>query len=383
MSNGDTWDAAWRADDTLLFQHNDGTGFDNGTYVHDRICKLQGTPQNPPSLLGTDLNPGVLSTTLNGSPCYSTGLYEVDGVLYHNVCYSQQTPGDFVFHHTSIIKSLDGGKNWINHLGQTNAMPPDNTNQCMFPSDNWGEVNFVKYGAGGAASDVDNAQTYVYLTAAWGDFRLARVARSDLPTLDPKKIQYYIGGDGMLDSSWINNIARSVAVPTPTVSPTAMVYDEVLGRYLMTSFASDSWVTPPIESSLRIMEAPHPWGPWTLLLDENVQNLEGDNLTWAFLMPKFTSADGSEDVDVTGGTQPIRTAIHADLLDNTAGCKKGSGELNYHRRGCGPLGLWILRDRLCLGSWIRLERSASLIFRLRLRAFTFSSSAMIRAPLSK
>jgi hypothetical protein len=27
-------------------------------------------------------------------------------------------------------------------------------------------------------------------------------------------------------------------------------------------------------------------------LDENVNNLEGDNLTWAFLVPKFTSADG-------------------------------------------------------------------------------------------
>jgi len=73
-----------------------------------------------------------------------------------------------------------------------------------------------------------------------------------------------------------------------------MVYNEGLGRYIMTSFSSDSWLQPPIESTLRVMEAPHPWGPWTLVLDENVNNTEGDNLTWAFLLPKFTSADGKK-----------------------------------------------------------------------------------------
>lgn len=294
VSNGDTWDTAWSTNDTLYFQHNDGTGFSNGPFAHDRICRLQGTPQSPSSLAGTDLNPGILGTSLSGSPCYSTGLYEVDGVLYHNVCYSQQIPGAWVFHHTSILKSLDGGKTWINHLGQVNVMPPDNTNQCMFPSDNWGEVNFVKYGSGGAAPSVDNAQTYVYLCAAWADCRLARIARTNLSRLEKTQIQFYRGGDGLLDSSWTNNIALSAPIPTPSISPAAMVYNQGLGRYIMTSFSSDSWQQPPIESTLRVMEAPHPWGPWKLVLNENVNNLEGDNLTWAFLVPKFTSADGKK-----------------------------------------------------------------------------------------
>ncbi len=291
-SNGDTWDAAWSADDTLYFQHNDGTGFSNGAYAHDRICRLQGTPQVPGGLSGTDLNPGVLGNGLNGSPCYSTGTYEVDGALYHCVCYSQQVPGNWVFHHTSVLKSVDGGRNWMNHLGQLNIMPPDNTSQCMFPSDDYGEVNFVKYGRGGTAPPIDNALTYVYLSAAWSDLRLARIARSDLPKLDKSKLQFYAGGDGMLDSSWTRDITRSAPVPAPTVSPTAIIYDPALGRYLMTSFSSDSWQTPPIESTLRVMEALHPWGPWTLALDENVNNFEGDNLTWAYLVPKFTSQDG-------------------------------------------------------------------------------------------
>ncbi len=221
-------------------------------------------------------------------------LYEVDGALYHNVCYSQQIPGAWVFHHTSIIKSLDGGKSWVNHLGQTNVMPPDDANRCMFPSESWGEVNFVKYGRGGAAPAVDNARAYVYLCSAWGDCRLARIGRTDLPKLDRTKFQFFMGGDGLLDLSWTNDITRSAPIPTPSTSPTAMAYNEALGRYVMTSFSSDSWQQPPIESTLRVMEAPHPWGPWTLILEENVNNLEGDNLTWAFLIPKFTSADGKK-----------------------------------------------------------------------------------------
>jgi len=293
-SNGDTWDGAWGLNGTLFLQHDDGTGFNKGANVHDRLCQLQGTPEIPSTLFGVDLNPGILGDSLKGSPCYSTGIYEVDGVLYHNVCYSRQIPGAWVFHHTSILKSLDGGRNWMNHLGAMNSMPPDDINRSFFPSEDWGQVNFVKYGRGGMALAVDNAQTYVYFTASWGALRLARMARTNLPMLDRAKMQFYAGGDGLLDSSWTNDIKSGKPIPVPSSSPTAVVFNAALGRYLMTSFTSDSWQQPPIESTLRIMEAPHPWGPWTLVLDENVNQFEGDNLTWAFLLPKFTSRSGKK-----------------------------------------------------------------------------------------
>jgi len=72
----------------------------------------------------------------------------------------------------------------------------------------------------------------------------------------------------------------------------------------MTAFQSDSWQTPPIESTLSVMEAPHQWGPWTLILQENVNNRESDNLTWAFLVPKFTSPDGKKMWISTSGRSP-------------------------------------------------------------------------------
>ena len=72
----------------------------------------------------------------------------------------------------------------------------------------------------------------------------------------------------------------------------------------MTAFYSNSWCTPAVESSILVYESPKPWGPWTLLLEENVQHKEGDNLTWTFLTQKFTSPDGKKMWTTTCGRHP-------------------------------------------------------------------------------
>jgi len=212
-------------------------------------------------------------------------------VLYHLVCYSNQTT--FTFDHTSLLKSTDGGANWINSLGQKNVMPPDTLSGSTFPSNAWGEVNFVKYGAGGAAPPVDNAQTYVYMCGE-GKY-LARIRRTDLPKLDKSLFQFYTGGDGTADSNWASDISRAVSIsPDLPTWATAMTYNPALGVYVMTSDLGNSWVQPPTQGVLNVMVAPHPWGPWTLVLHENMTPKEHDNIAWAFLQPKFTSSDGKK-----------------------------------------------------------------------------------------
>lgn len=305
-ANGDTWDSAWLADDRVIVQHDDGQAWGKGN--QRGIGELLGSPENPPSISGVDLNPGKFGKFLTWT--YSTGTYEVDGVLYHIKCYSDQTPGNWRFYDNNILKSTDGGASWINHLGQTNTVP-DRKRPAMFPGDKarkdpWQHVNFVKYGKGGAAPDVDNARTYVYLSSsAAGGQHLARVKRTDLPSLDMSKFQFYTGGDGMLDASWTNDIAKCVPVANPErAAPFSVVYNPGLGRYLSVSFRSDSWCKPPVESSLYILEAPHPWGPWTRILEENVNNKESDNLTWSYPLQKFQSADGGKMWMTTCGRQP-------------------------------------------------------------------------------
>ncbi|MCU0916885.1 MAG: carbohydrate-binding protein [Planctomycetes bacterium] len=294
-SNGDTWDFAWSTDGTLYSQNNDGYAFNSSLGMpHDVIATLAGSPEIPASLAGRNVNPGGPGDSLAGGPCYSSGIHEVDGVLYHNVLYSDQIPGAWVFHHVSTMKSADGGVNWTNRLGQTNVWMPNTLADSSFPNESWRHVNFVKYGAGGVAPAVDNAQSYVYLVAAWvGDgYMLGRVLRTDLPSLDRSCYQFYTGGDGMEDVNWTSEIAQSAIIGTPYPAFNSMVYNPALGRYLLTSFTSDSWASPPVESTLRLMEAPHPWGPWSPLIEENVNHKESDNLTWTYLVPKFTAADG-------------------------------------------------------------------------------------------
>lgn len=296
-SVGDHWDSTWLANDKVYVMHDDGYGFGGtgGPFSHDGVCELTGNPESMPSVSGTNLNPGSLGNFLGGT--YGTGIYEADGVLYHNICYSIQDPNNWQFYNCSIMKSTDGGANWINHLGQTNILPPNSSQDSMFPDNRWGFVNFVKYGKGGAAPnpDVDNAQTYVYMYSLdctnGNGFYLARIRRSDLPSLDKTKIQFYKGGeggDGMNDLNWTNQISQStpftmIAGSIPCLSIT---YNPGLGRYILFTVTGNSWSNPPKESSFRAYEAPHLWGPWTPLLDENVNNKEGDNLAWPNLMQK-------------------------------------------------------------------------------------------------
>jgi hypothetical protein len=72
-----------------------------------------------------------------------------------------------------------------------------------------------------------------------------------------------------------------------------MVYNEPLGRYIMTSWSGAA------HPCLLVMQAPHPWGPWELLLEQNREDRDtkgekpGD-WSWVYLMAKFQSADGKK-----------------------------------------------------------------------------------------
>ena len=305
-TEGDTWDSAWLADDKVYLQFNDGMGFlrSGRRFTHNGVVELFGTPEDPSSLTGINLNPGTYGDFLGDT--YSTGIYEVGGILYQNLAYSIQDPPYYLFYNGSTIKSIDKGANWTNHLGETNVTPPNAQARSMYPDERWNQANFIKYGRGGTAPDVDNALTYVYLNSRNKDaFYLARIRREDISSLATQKLEYYKGGDGLLDRNWSQDIADWVGVRIKNASPpTTVVYNYGLRRYLSIYFLSDSWSNPPVESSLGVLEAPHPWGPWTLLLEENVNNKEGDNLTWSYLLQKFTSIDGKKMWATVSGRRP-------------------------------------------------------------------------------
>lgn len=307
---GDTWDTAWLADGRLLVQYNDGSGFNSNPSVahHDGVCELRGTPEDMSTIAGTNLNPGRLGNFLGTT--YSTGLYAIDNALYHLCCYSIQKSGAWKFYDTNLYKSVDGGATWLNHRGEKNRYIPEDLSSATFPDPRWGQVNFVKYGRGGVAPDLDRAREFAYLTCGYLDTYLARIRRSDLSAwdgaFDRSRIEYYCGAgnaDGRLDSNWTHEIGRCTPIREHGC-PGTMVWNPGLRRYLMTAFTSDSWRNPPIRSTLFIYEAPHPWGPWSEVAREYIEPRVGDNLTWFYLMQAFMSPDGSRMWATVTGRQP-------------------------------------------------------------------------------
>jgi len=232
---------------------------------------------------------------------YTSSLYEVGGVLYQIHVYSIQQPQNWHFYHASIFKSTDGGANWTNPLGQVNTVMPDTIADSSFPDAKWSEVKFVKYGQGGAAPNIDNAQSYVYFytedDGIWDNYYMARMLRTDLPSLDKTKIQYFTGGDGSLSANWSSSITAAVPIISATnrASVTSsMEYDYGLDRYIMVDMGYQGVLDPGFEQSARILEAPHPWGPWTVLLEQNENNEAGGGANWPFLMQKYASTDGQK-----------------------------------------------------------------------------------------
>ena len=307
---GDTWDTAWLVDGRVLVQYNDGSGFNGNLAVahHDGVCELKGTPEDIATIAGIDLNPGRLGNFLGAT--YSTGLYSIDNALYHLCCYSVQIPGAWKFYDTNLYKSVDGGATWLNHRGEKDHYIPASLSASTFPDRRWGEVDFVKYGRGGVAPDLDRAREFAYLTCGDLDTYLARVRRSELSAwdgaFDRSRIEYYCGAanaDGMLDSNWTREISRCTPIRKGGC-PGAMVWNPGLRRYLMTAFAGDSWENPPIRSTLFIYEAPHPWGPWTEVNREYTEPRVGDTLGWFFLMQAFMSPDGTRMWATVAGRQP-------------------------------------------------------------------------------
>ncbi len=296
-SQGDTWDSTWLADGSVLFQNNDGAGWGGSDFNnHDQISELTGTPETPGTLSGSNVSSFLGDT-------YSSGLYEVDGALYHIINYSTQDPENWVFRNPSILKSTDDGANWINYLGQTNTLTPDNATGSMFGD--WSLVMFVKYGIGGDAPAIHGAENYVYLFRPnAGNLFMARILRSDLTawttTFDRGDIEYLTNTDG---STWSTNIANAVSVYSGIVSPTSIVYNYGLQRYIMTAFKSNNFLNPIVESTIFIGEAEYPWGPWTDVLGENVNQKENDNLSLAMLTQKFKSTDGKKMWTATSGKQ--------------------------------------------------------------------------------
>lgn len=224
------------------------------------------------------------------SPSKASGIYCLAGNLYLITERVGAFDGSGGVKHLSgqIIKSQDHGLTWNNFQNpntySSRGVMTNPANATMFDSSTlFGASAFVMYGKddGSLGYRVDNADAYVYIMGNDGYWNnghalyLARIPRARIQNLNPADIQYYRGGDGSLDASWSSSVLNSEALlwASGQIGEPAVQYVPTLNRYLLLEWyypnsiqaspnnsANSQWVT---------YEAPHPWGPWTMIDNRN------------------------------------------------------------------------------------------------------------------
>jgi len=278
---GDTWDPAWADDGRLYYPGNDGSGWNKACSSNLFFnCSSGEDPFN------------LESQTTNGMPEYdgwakkredgctwkSSGCVSVDGTLYLGVArhaYGTDSGDPFrrqTARRASIIKSTDHGQTWVRSA-------EENYHHAMFDQ-HFTTPYFIYYGQDGQAPPVDGADKYIYAISNngfWcnGDhYILGRAERTQIRQLNPADWSFYHGGDGEDEESWTRDasMARPIIENPLKCGETGATYIPLLGRYLLVA-----WYYPrdpniySDESHLIYYEAPHPWGPWTMVKEDVIR----------------------------------------------------------------------------------------------------------------
>jgi len=292
--DGDTFYNCISNDGATYLTLDDSNGF--GLSMPGGSNQMLGKLISESSMFGVDVNflssygiaGGYAGSDSLGAK--ASGLYCHGGNVYLVTQRVGAYAGNGAVKHLSaqIIKSADHGQSWSNfqdpygyNVNGSMTYPADAT---MFGSHTlFGASAFVMYGAddGSTGYRVDNADAYAYIIGNDGYWNngnalyLARIPKAKLPNLNPSDIAYYIGGDGNSDAAWASSITgiQPILSADGRMSEPAVQYIPALNRYLLfewyypnsiqassTNSANSQWIT---------YEAPHPWGPWTLIDSRN------------------------------------------------------------------------------------------------------------------
>lgn len=321
----DTYNMAVSNDNRTYLTNADTIGLVNGVAALPCSFTQSGVPSNVSASMSmmemTSESPYAIQTINNMSAygaCCSptgddnlspkpTGLISVAGNLYLSMAREQSTsttPGYnkpyFAFFSAQIKMSPDHGVTWNNFQHPTQFLPNGNVTSPASASmftvtsfTNWGSSAFVSYcGDDGtlgylvACNRHDNGELYVYgisnegVNYAGGSgagcggnaFYEWRVPRAKLQNLNIVDYTYFTGGDGSLDANWSSTANNAIAIISNacSLSNAAIQYIPAKNRYLLLTYSAPAGVlTNTANTQWLGYEAPHPWGPWTLIYTQN------------------------------------------------------------------------------------------------------------------
>ena len=223
-----------------------------------------GDPHNPPPHTLNQIRQNLSLWSGPLGPYYSSGLLEADHVFYatQQQNWDWNANGPFLGLH-GIAYSVDAGGHWqfANHPF---AAP-------------LGNLSWVIRGRGGYFQD-----GWVYAIATEREFNAGQMimgrSRPDVADVtNPSAWQWVSGWTTQTGEKWpLYSSAVSSAVPIMAwsrhITYPQIAYDSPIHRYLLT-FTYSYYSTPPQVwrngSELVILDAPHPWGPFTFVAHES------------------------------------------------------------------------------------------------------------------
>ena len=310
--HNDTHPMTWAADDEIYMSTGDPNYIvENGRYRHVPWPEAAERPDIYPHMGGLDVEklvgygydcgiervntmPGFTGSGGNGPK--PAGMISVDGALYlaaQNLLGRKPARHREKSQHGSdatILRSDDYGRTWLPDIEPTLidlerrhydrrthtwAIPPEQRRSWkgwkpMFPDARFGGPSFIQYGRDNAGA----VDSFVYAISSdqWdnGDeIRLGRVPRDAIQDADAWEWAIPGSSDSV---RWTGSLeeSRPILAIDGHLGLPECVYLPEPGRYLLLTWALHSDFHVKDGSELTVLEAPDPWGPYSLVHYEQI-----------------------------------------------------------------------------------------------------------------
>jgi Domain of unknown function (DUF4185) len=286
--HGDTFPMTW-ADDYEIYS---SAGDPNWGGKNDGldIEKFSGMP---PDYKISRVNKMSSYKGFGGKGTKPSGMISVNGTLYlafQNMLGSKLPAYGSKSQHGSdamIVSSRDHGKTW-SPLFQDIQTP-------MFPGRTFGGPAFVNTGRDNVGAP--DAYVYAVSTDQWdngSNLRLGRVLAGQIQ--DPAAWEWVSELNGYEHPRWSKVLQQAVPVLTDPrrISLPDMVYIKYIDRYVLFTWRLHKDFSSDDGTELMIYDAPHPWGPFTLVHDEDYWESRDLNPYCPRLPLKWLTVDGNE-----------------------------------------------------------------------------------------
>lgn len=289
----DNWPISWAPDGHQYTTWGDGSGFgtSDSTRVSIGMGRVEGDKNN---YIGVNIAGG------NNAPCPAPFTGKSEGILALGNSLYLWRNGDGsntdAFRFSELRRSDDLACTWP----FTGVVFSKTGGDFTGTDEGFFSLTFLQFGQGYTATR-DN---YVYMYAPeiidrshWNVQKPGRIAlvRVDRALIEQKAAyEFFTGLDINGNPTWTNVIAARRPVwedPNGTHRMSAS-YNAALNRYLLTTMTVDRI------GRFSLYDAPEPWGPWTLVLNEQNTTRWGSNVIAYHFSNKWLSPDGKSFVIV-------------------------------------------------------------------------------------